>query len=34
MGELINEQLEGFKFNISFSTKEILEVWEHRNTEG
>lgn len=31
---LINEELEGFKFNASFSIKEIFKWWEHRNAES
>lgn len=33
MGELLNEQLEGFKFNVSFSIREIFNVWEYGNSE-
>lgn len=33
MADLINEQLEEFKANFSFSIKEIFKVSEYRNTK-
>lgn len=33
MGDLINEQPEEFKFNVSFSIKEVFKYSKHQNTE-
>lgn len=33
MGDLINEQREEFKFNVSFSIKEVFKYSKHQNTE-